>query len=729
MTYNPAVFGMKKIGILLILTLLILSGCVRNADGEGNEGVHRKPDKKQAPYYDRSTTECKMISDANPWLLRFSQKGFYYFVMGADETENTWQFYFQAYDGKDAIPFCLISSGYVRDFSVRMAGEETGLSVLRTGDRSSILEFDASGKKKREIFIDETLYDLDGFPRLLANADGQYVIGWNDKAYFINGEGKITGSVNVDGTIRELFTSDGRKPYAVVEKSSDKNNERVLIRLDEKKNMAEIIKSLSNDEIKIFPFEDGFVSVLSDRMVFFRGGEEEVLIDLDRQGIVASQIQYMFGEREGISLISVDPASSDLKVLFFLLKKRTDSDLASESSPSDSQLFAPDGRRIIRVAIPADCLYQVEFHAKKYNQARDDAIVEIERFDGSLEDYLGKGNRPDVIMFRDHTELDEYVRKNLLVDLLPMFNKRGVSKEEMIPKAGELLGNGRENAMYAMAARFRLLLRTSDGMELDEAGKCDAERYLKWYSEFMKENGFSGAGTLENLLYANLPFYYEEKRAEASFTSEGFQQLMMAYKAMLDECQGKLYIQSSDHKEVEIARGPRWYASYSCYQLTVPGVSMKGLPGQDGDSHVYVRLDDPMAILNGSDCKEQAFDFILYYVSLAEPLVKGDTEGSYGKSGNTWAFFSVWEKYLRDEIYESKRPYASLEGRETFYTEEQCEQLKRLISDAVPETRTQRDVYGILMEEMVGYLNGGKGLEETCKTLQNRVTLYLQENR
>ena len=156
---------------------------------------------------------------------------------------------------------------------------------------------------------------------------------------------------------------------------------------------------------------------------------------------------------------------------------------------------------------------------------------------------------------------------------------------------------------------------------------------------------------------------------------------------------------------------------------------MKGLPGQDGDSHVYVRLDDPMAILNGSDCKEQAFDFILYYVSLAEPLVKGDTEGSYGKSGNTWAFFSVWEKYLRDEIYESKRPYVSLDGREMFYTEEQCEQLKRLINDAVPETRTQRDVYGILMEEMVGYLNGGKGLEETCKTLQNRVTLYLQENR
>ena len=156
---------------------------------------------------------------------------------------------------------------------------------------------------------------------------------------------------------------------------------------------------------------------------------------------------------------------------------------------------------------------------------------------------------------------------------------------------------------------------------------------------------------------------------------------------------------------------------------------MQGLPGQDGNSHVYVRLDDPMAILNSSDCKEQAFDFILYYVSLAEPLVKGDTEGSYGMSGNTWAFFSVCEKYLRDEIYESKRPYASLDGRETFYTEEQCEQLKRLIRNAVPETRTQRDIYGILMEEMDGYLKGGKELEETSKTVQNRVMLYLQENR
>ena len=136
-----------------------------------------------------------------------------------------------------------------------------------------------------------------------------------------------------------------------------------------------------------------------------------------------------------------------------------------------------------------------------------------------------------------------------------------------------------------------------------------------------------------------------------------------------------------------------------------------------------------MSILNTSECQKEAFDFMAYYMSLAEPLVKGDTESSYGKGGNTWAFFSVWEKYLREEIYESKRPYMSAGGKEIFFTEEQCEHLKEMITNAIPDTRTQRVLYEMLMEEMDGYFQGGKELNSACEALQGRALLYLLETK
>lgn len=726
---------MKKLFCFLTLTLLLLAGCSFPTGGGREMPPGEKQTAAEAPAYERSTSQFRLAENANSYMTDYAQDGFFYFVMGEKETENEYQFYYQTYDGKEAIPFCAVTDGYVRDFSGITRDGEVRLIVLRIGEEACILEYDEAGNNCGKAVIDKTFNNFEEFPKLLARSDGGYVIGMADKVFLLNSEGQITGTLELDGTVRGLFVAGENELFATTEKNEGRSSALCLTRLNVQKNKAEKTRELPDDLMGLFAFEDGFVSVLGDRVVFFHVDkeEEEVLIDLNRQNLLASQIQYVFGDREEIKIVSMDPSDQRQEAYLFTLREMTALDESDGSKESEQELYAPDGRRIVRVAVPQGYPWQIEFHAKKYNQANDKTFVEVERFEGSLEDFLGKGNRPDVIMFNDQTEIAAYVQKGVLTDFLPLFQgQEQYSLAEIIPKARELLGAENADGMYGMAGRFRMLLRTSDGTEYDSGGKCDGASYLKWYDNFMTENAIGGMGTMENLLYANVGAFYDENTAEASFISEEFKELMETYKDVYGRRNGDVDQRNAAAEKgytgEQIAIGPRWYASYSCQQLTEgSNIKLEGLPGPDGENYVYMRLDYPMSIMSTSDCKEAAFDFIMYYNSLAEFLMVGDTEAAYGKAGNTGAYFSVYEEILKEEIYESERPYSSI-GGEFYFTEEQNDQLKHLIDCAISDTMTQRDIYAMLMEEMDAYFHGGKDLDSACEILQNRAELYLKEH-
>lgn len=732
MCCGPVVFKlMKKLFCFLTLALLLLAGCSFSA-GESREILSgEKQSAAEAPAYERSTSQFRLAEDANSYMTDYTPDGFFYFVMG----ENEYQFYYQTYDGKDAIPFCTVMDGYVRDFSEVTRDGEVRLAVLQIDQEPCILEYDGTGNICGKAVIDGMFNDLEAFPILLARPDGGYVIGMADKVFLLDSEGQTVGTIEVDGTVRELFAAGENELYAAVEKNEGRSSSMCLNRLNVQKSKAEKTRELPGDLMGLFAFEDGFVSVLGDRVVFFHPDkeDEEVLIDLNGQSLLAAQIQYVFGNREEIKIVSMDPSVQGQEAYLFTLRETTVPEGSDGAKESEKELYAPDGRRIVYLAIPQGYPWQVEFHAKKYNQISDKTIVEVERFEGSLEDFLGKGNRPDIIMFNDQTEIAAYVQKGVLADLLPLFQgQEKYSLEGIIPKARELLGAESTAGMYAMAGRFRMLLRTSDGTEYDSDGKCDGVSYLKWYDRFMTENEIGGMGAMGNLLYANVGAFYDENTAETAFTSGEFKELMETYKDVCSRHAGSVDQEKAaaenGYTGREIAGGPRWFASYNCQQLTEgTNIKMEGLPGPDGENHIYMKLDYPMSIMSTSDCKEAAFDFIMYYNSLAEFLMMGEVETAYGKAGNTGAFFSVYEENLKEEIYESERPYSSI-GGEFYFTEEQNDQLKYLIDCAVSDTKVQRDIYDMLMEEMDAYFHGDKDLDSACEILQNRAELYLQEH-
>ena len=89
-------------------------------------------------------------------------------------------------------------------------------------------------------------------------------------------------------------------------------------------------------------------------------------------------------------------------------------------------------------------------------------------------------------------------------------------------------------------------------------------------------------------------------------------------------------------------------------------------------------------------------------------------------------FFRFYEEILKQEIYESELPYLS---SDIFFTDEQIAHLKDMINSAVSNTKTQGDIFAMLMEEMDTYLKGGKDLDSSCEILQNRAELYFKEKK
>lgn len=662
-------------------------------------------------------------------MVEYTEEGIFYFVL--DRESDGYHFYYQSYDSTEPIHICTVSDGIVNDFSGVTINGQNHLSILVTDGHTSILNYSETGTLMEEITLDDHSSELsDATVEFLALQNNDYALGSGEYVYLFSSTGQYLKSVKIEGIVRELYQNEESSIYVLVEDTGKGDYSFELVKLDPINGQILASSEAPNGVLSVFPFEDGFVTIYDDAVRFSHFDTEEsiTLIDMIQQSLLASEIKFISGSRSEIRLLSV----GDDGIGYAITLAASEKEQEDENLPKpDEDIYTSDGRRILHVAVPRDYVYQIEFHTKKYNQICEDYYVEVERFEDTLEYYLGKGKRPDIIMFSDHTELDEYVKKGALVDFLPFFDNQNLySLDGISQKVKELLGNGDINHMYGMTGKFRLLLRITGGSEYDENGSCFSSQYLKWYDAFLTEKEIAGMGSLENLLYANVGFFYDEESAKATFTSEEFKALMQKYKEVYSKHNGSIeYSSIMSERDSGIANGPRWYASYRYSGAVDPSVKTAGIPGIDGNDYVYMRLENPMSILSTSDCQEAAFDFIMYYNSQYELLMKGDLEGSYGKSGTTYAIFSAYEEYMNRDIYESEKPYVTFDNVEYYFTDEQSATLKEHIMSAIPETKTQKVIYKMLMEEMEPYILGEKELDTVCNILQGRVELYLNERK
>jgi len=632
-----------------------------------------------------------------------------------------------------------VEEGYVRDYTLGNGTDGNVLAVFIVGDSAKLQLYDDNGKVIKSLPLEDELNHLDLFYKVTLLSNQEFLIAVENTIYYLDAGGKLLGSMVVEGTVRKILETSENEIYAWIEKSDGNKTTQSLCSIQLEQGKIQEVRQLPEQVSNLFCFEDGLAAVTRDDVVLLGNQEEQDLpfIDLNRQSLLGSQITCISGNLSEIKVIMLDHTVQNPEIYHVTLRKADVSEgevSGNNTEEVKEECYTEDGRRIIRVAIPDSCVYQVEFHAKQFSKSSDLYFVKIERITEGLEDYLGKGNRPDVVMFEDHTEAKAYVDRKVLVNLWPYICKQDkYNLEGMLPKVKEILGFGEADSMYAMGGRFRLLLRSSDGMEYDGDGKCTFQQYLAWYDDYLSENDIWGMGDMEVLFYPVLHEFYDESTGTAAFTSDAFKEIMESYKALRDAHQGKVDRNAvrteCGHMAEYIVQGPRWEHCYGTYPLTEPGGSLEPLCDTAGNEYIYMRVNYPMSILSTSECVEGALDFLLYYNTQKEWLLKGESEGDYGKCGNTYGYFHVFEEYLAEEIYDSEKPLVSYAGQYATFNEEHKEHLRNLLERVDSDTVTQKAIYEMFQEEVTGYLMGDKSLDETCRILQDRATIYLGEHQ
>lgn len=733
--------------ILLIIPLFViflLTGCANK------ENIFGKADTKalssKPPVYTKNTSEYLLVEGANPYKMAFSEYGFAYYVEsifeineGEEEVyQSGYDIYLQPFESAEAVKIGFTDKGYIVDLFLDESGNSTRLFVYTRGDIAVLSEYDITGT-----LISETLLDDYVNKQVLSNAivlnNGTIVVSLENEVVFLDQTGSIKGSVTFDGYLRKLLCAENGKPCGIIESKKSGKTVVEFCEFHPEISAVKVIVELPENCVDAWNFQGEIANVDSSFIsVSYSEGEAENIVDLDKQGFFGSQIRYIFGNKEEIKIVSVDETDKDGIVFLYKLTEKQGTEDA-EIATGDAG-YAEDGRKIVKVVIPDNCIFQVDYHVKKYNQTSDTAFIEVEKLSEPLEDYLGKGNRPDIIMFEDSTEVADYVNKGLLEEITPLVSEEDKYLfDDIIPKAKELCCV--DDKLYSVGGLFWMMCMVSNGQESGDDGKCSTTDYFRWYDAYMNGRSISGIGRVENLLYASVPDFYDEETGKVDFESEEFKDLMLAYKTVCENHKGQISQQEVtelfDYQTFLIASGPRRYISYGD-GLFDSSLSLEGIPCIDGSRRIFMKIEYPMGILSTSDSKIEAADFILYFTSISEYLQKGYSERDLTLSPYTLGLFSIYKENLDYEILKSDRPFTSAEltfedgvtrRQEFYYTQEQCDHLLELIDEAVPDSREHIMIYNMMLEEIDGYINGNKNLDECCKVLQRRVELYINENR
>lgn len=758
-------------GLWLIIVLLLPGGCM--GKGNGSEGDGMGADNTASnmptglPAYERETTQIQLTEGFNQFIMDYSEYGILYYKPTGDSYQN-YDFYFYSFADK-ANSDCIFQKegGYLRDLSAVKRADGMHYCVLWVDDSAAyISDYDSQGKLFSELMLADSGFEKPGkFPIIQALAQGGFLIGLEDKVYLVSEDGRMEHTIVVeDENVRKLVELEDGRCFVVYQGAWKNGSAMGIAELTARKDALGEKRSLPVSDERVFAFEgNGLVYCDGDYAYLFDMDEEkdEKLVNLKKKSIISSQIQCLSGNSEEMFLVLVDQSEGPDGILGIHLTRKEGYESEDgveegtgsilKNSEKKRQKYAADGRRIIHVAVSKEegLAKILEFRGQKYSQKKDQAVVEVEEFEGSVEDYLGRGERPDVIVLPDQTVISSLVELGALADMTPLFEKQDQYPiDNILPKAREALSVG--DGLYAMARQFELLFRITDGSEEDARGNCTVLDYLRWYDAYLDQNGLQGMTDQDLLFFALMPRFYNEEEGRADFESEQFKELMEEYKRIRKKYAGE-WVPLAGMYNLEntitnrYVNGPRWDYSFRMEtSMLNPDIKLAGIPTPEGDSITYMKIDRPMAILNASECKEEALDFILYYCQLkVREIVERDGSIYEAKVTNelyTSASFWVREDYLREDIWETDvmcwdmwlvEPAVGMQfygnGISANLSDDRKEMLRGLMDSAVGITKAQKDVYGMYLEEMDGYLNGNKDLDACCDILQNRVRLYLME--
>lgn len=323
----------------------------------------------------------------------------------------------------------------------------------------------------------------------------------------------------------------------------------------------------------------------------------------------------------------------------------------------------------------------------------------------------------DLLYMFDYEEMEIYQSQGFLEELTPFIEKS--DKLDMGDLDERVLQCLRiDGGLYGMSRSLSITTMFGRQSELGEHTGWTAEEMLKWLKEHpgaKAEEGLSKEYILEMILKGDLGSYIEEESRKADFEGEEFSTLLMEINDLhtdeapyYDDMEALYDTDTAVLSELHMGsfsetRGWRddQYGDKLVY---------RGYPTATGEPKYIVSMN-AISILSKSKCKEGAYAFIEYL------LTRNDSSGGFST-------YKVGYEERREDFLET---YATAElDKEEL--EKRVTALEEMMDSAVADTMENQTIRTMIIEEAKAYFAGDRTLEDTCRIIQNRVQLYLDEN-
>lgn len=393
---------------------------------------------------------------------------------------------------------------------------------------------------------------------------------------------------------------------------------------------------------------------------------------------------------------------------------------------------------------------ELERQVTLFNQSNEEYQIQIESYQRSelseedgrarLQREIMSGKGPDMIDFGAGYATSDIVG-GYTENLLPYL---GASDEEIKEKYfyNILEAFFYKDALYALPIGFTLQTFAGSRSELGSREHWNIREMIDCYGQKSQDMllypGQTKADVFGTILTGSMDYYIDWESGTCSFDGEEFQNLL----SFADTFPEKLRITEDFSVKQTFFEGGALLLPLqirSIFDICKPEfifgeeeIAYIGFPVEENCGTVIKAAGPVLAISISSRHKEVSWEFISRFL---EEQYQREDALPLCRSALEVQLFKAREREYMVDSEGNQVPVAkdkiSFEGEKPVeiycITAEQADRLINLIEEAVISTANDYELYSILLEESQGYFFGERTLEEVCKIMQSRASIYLSE--
>lgn len=350
------------------------------------------------------------------------------------------------------------------------------------------------------------------------------------------------------------------------------------------------------------------------------------------------------------------------------------------------------------------------------------------------------GEAPDIIFYDNVSYMDDLINLGALADMGQLLDSgNGLSRDGFMPNVIEAIE--RKGGIYILPQYFNVCVCFTDKSFI-------GEEYADWsFDEFIdlcnsRPDGMylaydlAGFDPFTAVCCANSSSWIDRENAACSFDSPEFIKLINFFKdnkelcpesdAVLNESIGTLknrhaMLSCSGFSPIALNRLIDDIAL--CGLKDIDEAALLNYPGGNGKGQIELR--NCWSILETSDCKDGAWEFVSY--ALSSETMNNPFLNSSNKSLFEQMLESRLQKGDEPEMHTISRNDSEIEYIYSL-TEEQAQKYRDFVENCTSLRYNDYDIHNILWEEYQRFLNDEISDTECAKRIQNRVSIYLSEN-